>query len=386
LLDIIIIGAGPVGSRTAFQLAKMGHYVAVLEKRQDIGEKLCCTGIVSQECITHYFIPPEIIYHQANSASIFSPSGDSIRVYRPESQACIVDRQAFDRFWSRCAQSQGVEYHLHCKANRILPKPDKVVIEVERDGYPYQLEARAVVLACGFNSSLVRNLGLGQTGSFTTGAQTEVVANGIKEVEVYFGQKIAPGFFAWLVPTSNGKALVGLMTHRSPGIFLKDLLIELEAQGKIAVDNAQVRFGGIPLRPVARTYDDRLLVVGDAAGQVKPTTGGGIYFGLLCADIAADTLHGAFQAGDLSARKLSRYEKSWRQKIGHELRIEYFARQFYESLNDKQIDKLFSSLKSSGIVDSLLRDNNLSFDWHGGLMMKVLRLGVTSQVSRLLRL
>jgi flavin-dependent dehydrogenase len=126
--------------------------------------------------------------------------------------------------------------------------------------------------------------------------------------------------------------------------------------------------------------------VGDAAGQVKPTTGGGLYFGLICADIAATTLHNALHSGNLSSSGLSVYQRDWRRKLKSELRREYYARKIFERLNDKQINRLVSALNSTGLIESLLLDKSLSFDWHGGLMLKTLRLGLLSQFRKVLHL
>jgi len=149
-----------------------------------------------------------------------------------------------------------------------------------------------------------------------------------------------------------------------------------------SVDPLQISHGGIPLRSSSRTYGDRLIVAGDAAGQVKPTTGGGLYFGMLCADIASDTLNDAFGSGDLSSRKLSQYEKRWRKKIGRELDIEYFARRVFEHLSNRQIDSLIVRMKTSRAADALLSEKGFSFDWHGRLMVKALRYAALSQTRR----
>ena len=142
--------------------------------------------------------------------------------------------------------------------------------------------------------------------------------------------------------------------------------------GKIASDDVEISYGGIPLKPLPRTYDNRLVVVGTAAGQVKPTTGGGIYFGLLCADIAANHLHRALVTNDLSAKNLSGYQRRWKRKLGRELRTGYWARKFYEMLSDRQIDRIFNIMKSSGIVEALQKDEDLSFDWHGGVVTRLI--------------
>jgi digeranylgeranylglycerophospholipid reductase len=383
--DIAVIGGGPVGSWTAFRLAKMGHRVTVLEKRPGIGEKHCCTGIISQECAAKYDISPHLIFRQVNSARIISPSGLSLGVKRPETQACIVNRQAFDRALAVKAQSQGVEYLLNTGAEDISFKPNGIQIKVEVQGKVGYLSAQAAVLATGFNAPLIKRLGFGQPDYLVAGVQAEVGIKSLPEVEVYFDQELAPGFFAWLVPTTGERALAGLLTNQSPGQHLQEWLAQLAAQGKIISAKAQIRHGGIPLKPLTKTFSQRLLIVGDAAGHAKPTTGGGIYFGLLGADIAADTLHQAFTSGDLSARYLSQYEQNWRQKLGPELRIEIMVRRLYEHLSNSQIEKLLSVLKSTGIVDSLLKEETLSFDWHGGLMLKLLKLRALSKIGRLLK-
>jgi flavin-dependent dehydrogenase len=307
-------------------------------------------------------------------------------LFRPETQACIVDRAALDRWLANKAQSQGVEYQMNCEVEKISFDHDKAIIEIKNRGGGPGLEARAVVLASGYSAPLSKTLGLTPSSYFAAGVQAEVEIKETDGVEIYFGRKIAPGFFAWLVPTARDKALAGLLARQSPGLYLREMISRLASQGKIVPGEYPLHYSGIPLKPIRRTYGRRLVVVGDAAGQVKPTTGGGIYFGWICAGIAADTLHRAFTAGDLSAKMLSRYEIEWQRRIGHELRIEYFARRFFEHLSDKQIDKLFSTLNSSGMVDSLLRQDNLSFDWHGGLMTKILRAGIGYHAGRLLRL
>ncbi len=384
MLDVAVIGGGPVGSQLAYKLAMAGHHVMVFEKRAGIGEKPCCTGIISQECISTFNIPFEVVFRQVNSAKIFSPSGEYIRVQRPGAQAYIINRAVFDKYMAGKAQSLGVEYRLSSKIVNVISRNDSVLLEIEGEGEVRNREAQVAVLTTGFNSPLVKRLGFGQPSDFVAGAQAEVHSNGVDEVEVHFDQKLAQGFFAWLVPTAEGRCLAGLMSKKSPGYYLRSWLNDLAAQRKIIPDKHQILYGGIPLKPLSRTYNDRLLVVGDAAGQVKPTTGGGIYFGMLCADIAANTLHKAIQSRDFSASSLSSYEHDWRKKLNHELKREYVAHRIYQHLSNGQINALFVQIRSSGIVDSLLKEN-ISFDRHGSLLLKVLKIGVMSQANRLLR-
>ncbi|MBA7687018.1 hypothetical protein ES703_95478 [subsurface metagenome] len=156
-------------------------------------------------------------------------------------------------------------------------------------------------------------------------------------------------------------------------------------QGKIVSAEAGPNYGRVLLKPLARTYGERLLVVGGAAGQVKPTTGGGIYYGLLCAELAADNLHRALEADSLSAKSLANYEREWKRRIGRELKMGYWTRRLYEHLSDRQVDKIFDIMKSSGIDEELLRADNLSFDWHGEAMVRLLGRGAIAKVVKVMR-
>jgi len=386
LYDVVVIGGGPAGSYVAYQLAGMGHKVMVLERKQRVGEPVCCTGIIGQECANSFAIESNVILRQVNSARLFSPSGNLLRLWREEPQACILDRAAFDMAMANRAQGGGVEYVLNSPVRNIEVEEDKVKIEVSYQKAGLNLEAKAIVIATGFGSKLTEKLGLGNFADFVIGAQAEVATTGVDEVEVYFGRRIAPGFFGWLVPTSPGTARVGLLSRRSPELYLKELMAALLAQGKIVSTDVKLSCGGIPLKPLGRTFGERLIVVGDAAGQVKPTSGGGIYYGLLCADIAASTLNQALQHDDLSAKSLSKYEREWKRKLGRELKIGYWARKLFERLSDRQIDRIFDIIKANGIDEALLKAKDLSFDWHSRAILRLLGRTVVARAIGVFRL
>jgi flavin-dependent dehydrogenase len=135
----------------------------------------------------------------------------------------------------------------------------------------------------------------------------------------------------------------------------------------------EIRRKAIPVGTLVRSYGDRVLVIGDAAGQVKPTTGGGIYFGHLGAKIAAEVLDEALNSDSLTAGQLSRYQKQWKKKMGKELSRGYWARWAYARLSDRQIEGIFTAMDSSGMAQALLNSSDFSFDWHGRLILAVLR-------------
>ena len=386
MIDVIVVGAGPVGSYVACKLSALGYETVVLEQKERLGERVCCTGIIGQECASSFDVDESVILRRVNSARLFSPSGRLVRLWREETQAYIIDRVAFDLDMANQSQAKGAQYILSSPVRNIEVRDDRVRVEASLQEERPSFEARAIVIATGFGSKLVEGLGLGKAGDFVMGAQAEVSAVELDEVEVYLGQDVAPGFFAWLVPTSPQKALVGLLSRYNPRLYLKNFMSSLVTREKIVTTEAELSYGGIPLKPLAKTCAERLIVVGDAAGQVKPTTGGGIYYGLLCADIAANVLHRALASNALSAKSLADYEHEWRRKLKQELRIGYHARKFYERLSDRQIDRIFDIIKSHGIDEALLKMDELSFDWHSAAVLRLLEHRAVSKAIEMMKI
>jgi len=387
--DAAVVGGGPIGSYLACRLADLGYKVVVLERSPEVGHAVCCTGIIGKECFERFDLPREAIAFSGSSCTVHSPAGKTIRLVKDSVQAYVVDRPTLDKVLASRASGAGAEYRLSTKVTGISVHSDGIRADVQSQGEAGVINARMAIIGNGFGFALTRKSGLGQVGDYVLGAQAEVPANGTSEVEVYFGKDVAPGFFAWLVPRSEGRALVGVLARRTPGVYMKKLLVKLADQGKIGQDEATITYGGIPLRPLPRTYADRLIAVGDAAGHVKPTTGGGIYYGLLGADIAAESIDRAMREGDLSARRLRRYEKRWRDLLGRELDIGYWGRRLYERLGDNRIDQMFDIIARNGVHDAMLQSSDFSFDWHGtsilrAMRYKELRLAVWSAAKSLL--
>lgn len=372
MYDVVIVGAGVAGSYTASEISQSGHSVCVLEKHDRAGSKACCTGIVSSECIALLDTAKNIIQTEASSARIFSPSGNCIRVKKDGTSVYILDRPALDYGLAARAQKSGAEFHFSTTVSAILKEPQKLIIQANKDGKQFQIEARAAVLASGAATALTGSIGLGQINSFATGVQTEVSCSA-DETEVYTGNSIAPGFFAWLVPIGRGKAKAGLLCSGNPRAYTVKFLDFLADRGKIERATYKFSYGAVPLKPLARTYAERIIVVGDAAGQTKPTTGGGIYFGLLCAHIAAGTLIEALKNNDLSTGMLSKYQRSWHKILEQELTVDYWAHRLYSKLNDDQIEFIFGIIQRYKIHESILASPGITFDRHSEIILQAVK-------------
>jgi len=373
LYNTIIIGAGPVGSYLAVKLAQLGYNVLVLEKKKTAGQDICCTGIVSKECLDLMHLDKSLIMRQVSSARFLAPSGKPIRMWRSHEVAYIIDRPALNMELADRAQKSGVCYLFGAHVTDIQVETERLRVLANCGEQKRLFEAETAVITTGFGSPLPGRLGLGEIKDFAIGAQAEVNMADPDEVEIYFDQRLAPGGFAWLVPTRDNRGLAGLLTHHQPELHLKNLLSTLKTQDKIISAEVIPGYGAIPLRPLPRTYADRILVAGEAAGQVKPTTGGGIYYGLICADIAADTLHQAFQDHDLSKPRLAPYQKKWQAKLGKELQVGYWAHRLYKKLDNRNIERLHDFINKNSIPQFIAELDDFSFDWHSELILKTLK-------------
>lgn len=373
MYDVAIIGGGPVGSQVAYLLAGAGYKVVVLEKKPRLGIPVCCAGIISEQCLSSFAISKDLIIRRVNSGKLFSPSGKQIHLQNERIRGCIVDRAAFDTFLAERAQESGAIYFFNHRVDGFRVSTDKVEVNTCSGGEVQPFEARVAVLASGFNPRLLIKAGFSRVNKFVVGIQARVCTKGVDEVEIYFGREVAPYFFAWLVPTLPNQALVGLATRNNPGRYLQKLLLSLKDSGVVTDTDIELCYRGISLNTLDKTYATRLLVVGDAAGQVKPTTGGGVYFGLLCAELAAKTLDVALSYNDLSTKRLAGYQRAWQRKLGREFTIGNWARKFFEQLSNRQIDHVFDIIKTHQIDKDLAEAEELTFDWHSKTVMKLIK-------------
>jgi geranylgeranyl reductase family protein len=378
--DVIVAGAGPVGSRVAERLAGLGHGVLVIDRKPEISAPVCCTGIVSEECVRAFSIEETVILRHARSARVVSPFGNTINLVSDCPRAVILDRPAFNVLMADRARSLGAEYMTGSRITSLELRPGFVEVSYSQKGTERTVSARVVVIASGFSQELVTKAGLRRSNDLVAGAQAEIDAPELSEVCVYVGARFAPGFFAWVVPTRGGKALVGLLARRAARKRLKEFLSSLAGSERLAAQDAPITVSAVTLKPLDRTYGDRLLIAGTAAGQVKPITGGGIYYGLLCADLAAQTLDSALRSDDLSRKSLSRYQHAWKTLLADELRTAYRARRLYERLSDRRIDALLTAMSSRGLVDQAIRSGDVSFDWHGRSIRHLLRFSTLAKL------
>jgi len=368
--DVIVVGGGPAGLLTARDLSASGFSTIVLEEHDTIGVPVHCTGVLGMDAFDELDLPRQTILQTAHAARFISADGSSVLVDHERVRAAIIDRESFDAALAADAVSAGTEIQLGCRVRQI---------EVDADGVGVStavgtVRGRACVIACGANYRFNRQLGLGLPRLFVHSAQREVAFPEIDHVEVYLGRQVAAGGFGWLVPFNRGDASfarVGVMCEGRPRAAFKELAARIGRRFDVSFESDEPRVKVLPLAPVSRTWSRRVLAVGDAAGLVKATTGGGIYFSLLSGRIAAEVLASALHDDRLSATRLREYERRWRARLWPEIRAGLAFRAMASRLTDRTIDRVFELARVDGIVPLLKETAN--FNWHGAAARSLLR-------------
>lgn len=262
-----------------------------------------------------------------------------------------------------------VTVYLNTEVEEINITDSAFKVKVKRDRGEKEFCAMIGIIATGFELNFPGRR-LNRPKDFLYGIQTEVIMEDVSDVEVYFGRKIAPWSFAWVVPTNGGSAKVGLITEKNPATYLKRFFDNPLIRHRVSTCGNQVKCSPIPLGRIPKSYGERLIIVGEAAGQVKTTTGGGIYFGLLCSEIGARIILKAFENRDFSEKALEEYEIAWREKIEPELKAGIVLRNLFSKLSDYQIDLLMDLAKKDGMLPIIKKTN---FDWHRDIIASLLR-------------
>lgn len=366
--DVIVIGAGPSGSFAASQLAKDGLDVLILEKNGSPMHHPVCTGIIGVEAFERFHLHDDSIVSGIRDIKFVSPTGLSLPYRPPATQAYVVDRLKFDQGIRALAIKNGAHIRAGtlCEEVRIHDTHAEVKVSHSMEW----IKARAVVIASGFSRKLCDSLGLGSPSNYTQGAQTEVEMEGVKETEIHVGNAVAPGSFAWVVGLANGRARIGLTTKHHACEFLQKFLESPCLREKIK-ERGAILHKIIPVGNLRRTYSNRVLVVGEAAGLIKTTTHGGIYYGLISSQLAVDTLREAFRSGEFGSPLMKRYEERWKGTLDKEIKVGCRLRRFFSCLKDSQIDRFFRIAMNDGVMDIVYK--KARFDWHSDLIFSLMK-------------
>jgi len=339
-LDVLVIGGGPIGAVAAWSAALGGARVTLVERRDVRAAPSACTGLVSPRTLDALGASKRSVLGTIRAVEAVSPNGHRIRVRSDVAKAFVLDRIQLEQELHGRAHRAGVTIRRRTEA--VSLEPGGVLLrgpEGERT-----LRPAVTILATGHETALSRHASVLAPPRTFLAAQTEVEqrAEAEDQVTVYLGTDVAPGFFGWAVPIGEGRLRVGLAVR--PGADPKEcmdrLLRERFAKAPILTRSS----GIIPIGLVREPFADRLLVVGDTAGHVKPLSGGGLYIGALCGRIAGRKAARAALSGQTGHQDLADYGIACERAVGSELRYGLAARALLEALSDREMDEALEAV------------------------------------------
>jgi len=277
MYDVTVIGGGPSGLQAAANLASAGLDVLVLEAKKEIGDYKVCTGIVSRDAFLEFNIEQDSVYSQIQSVKVISPSGNEVSYTHEDPFAYVVDRKKFDGYLGKRALANGADIRTQHFVQDIVSKENCWEITAKtKDGSLQQYRAVMTVLATGVNYKLHHKVGLGQPKEFLYGVQAEAEVQNLDCTHIYFGKNVSKGAFGWLVPLNKKRVRFGLMTEKNPAACFDNLLESCSFIDFHSIDPQSINHKSIAQGLVSKTFSERTLAIGEAAGQVKNTTGGGL--------------------------------------------------------------------------------------------------------------
>jgi digeranylgeranylglycerophospholipid reductase len=360
--DVVVAGGSVAGLLCAREIASKNHKVLVIEEDYEIGTPEHCGGVVSIPAIDDLGIIPmrATLDNKIRSATITAPSGKSFTLDARPQQVIVLDRREFDKQIAHQAQVNGAEIRVKSSLR-----------EVTKDGVRTsdgEIKCKIIVDARGVSSLINKD----RTGTLQS-AQYEVFADWIdkERIEVYLDQEKYPGFFAWVIPTRRDEAKIGVAGRGiNPALAIEEFLKKKGKYSTIRKIFAPIWVKG----PIKEFVTGNIVTIGDAAGQAKPTTAGGIYSSGLGGILAGKAISKFLESGKESS--LSEYQKEWTGKFGKEFEHMLLARSLLERLDNKSIDSIFDSI-TPNILDEISKEG--SFDFHTTSVAKI--LGVKGSVK-----
>ncbi len=364
--DVAVVGGGPIGGFAAGELSKKFN-VALFEKNKEIGKHLSCAGLVTKRVFDFLEIDQKTcVQNEILGANIHSPKDNVLKIGGNKTHAVVIDRRIFDKKIAENAKKNGA--HIYLDNNILSAYRNNKIIEM-KTSKNIEIKSPLVIGADGPFSKIRDRFLNYEPKEYLRGIGAEVINVDLDPdfVEIFVGKKIAPGFFAWIIPTDKKgkKGRLGLCITKNgkPPKFYFEKLFKNKAASKYLKDAKIKEYiaGIIPIGYLKKTYSSNILAVGDAAGQVKPTSGGGIYPGLLSAKYCIKTAFKAIQKNDFSEKTLKKYHKDWTKEIGSELGRGLKFRSIFKNLKDEQIDKYIKKFNDPKIIEVINKYGDIDY-------------------------
>jgi digeranylgeranylglycerophospholipid reductase len=370
--DVLVAGGSVAGLLTARELASRGISVVVVEEHHEIGTPEHCGGMVSAQGLNKLGIMPDSnVFQNFVTKTIITSPSSLVELNSEHQNVVVIDRRALDKQIAHQAQRAGAAIRTGCIFKSIGSDGAERFIAKTTDGdisCLYFVDARGIA-----------SLASSGRENFLPSAQFEIYASWIKDdiVQVTFDSDLYPGFFAWIIPTGQGIGKVGVAGR---GINVSTALKHfVESRGKrystIRKIFAPIWIGGA----IDSFVTGKTILVGDAAGQTKPSTAGGIYSCGIAGILAGRAIAETIKLNEDSALKV--YEQEWRNLFQNEFRKMTMARKVLERLDNKALDEIINSLTEHKLREII---ESTDFDYHSNVLSLLLGSGVGVKLTRAL--
>ncbi|PJC50749.1 MAG: dehydrogenase [Nitrosopumilales archaeon CG_4_9_14_0_2_um_filter_34_16] len=355
--DVVIAGGSVAGLLCAREISSNGFSVLVIEEDYEIGTPEHCGGLVSIAGLEELGVIPfrKTFDHMIESATITSPNGNNFTINSKKQKVAEISRRELDKQIAFQAQKNGATIKVRTSFQELTDTGIRTNEE--------NIDCKIFVDARGVSSLIHKD----RTGILSS-AQYEIYANWIKKgkVEVIFDQEKYPGFFAWIIPSNEGKGKVGVA---GKGINVSEA-IDMFLKEKGEFSTIRKIFAPIWIKgPIKNFVEGKTIIIGDAAGQAKPTTAGGIFTSGMGGVYAGQAISKFLKTNNKT--DLDEYQKRWMNRFGKEFEKQTLARKILERIDNNTINKLFDSVTPEITKEISEKDD---FDFHTGSIIKLLGL------------
>ena len=345
--DVVVVGAGPVGSTIAYYLSNYGLDVAIIDKKKQIGDPLQCAGILSKHIFELNELPEDVILNEVKGLFLHTKN-HILNVSKEDTEAYVIDRIAYDEFLLNRAVGSGTKLI----NNKVIDVDSEGGITYLSDGQ--KIKSKIIIGCDGYNSTLSKIIGNTQEKFMASQALVkidEISMNSFRNttksvddyVDTYLLTDILPGFL-WIIPLKNDLYRIGLFSsqnHKTQAEFLKNFTTD-----NFDCEIIEKYKGFIPIFDGKNDIvKNRLLLIGDAANQIKPTSGGGLLIAFDSCKMAKEYVIRAIEEEDEDI--LLRYQKEFRKKYLKEFNYQFKVQKTLNLLSDEDLDYLFNNLKKN---------------------------------------
>lgn len=376
--DAVVVGAGPVGSTISYYLAQNGLNVAIIERKKQIGYPLQCAGILSRHIFEINELPDEVILNSVKGAFLHTQN-HILNVEKEEDVAYVIDRIGYDQFLLNRAVDSGVEL-INRKA--IDVNAEEGITYFSKEEF---ITSRVIVACDGHNSGISSAIGNVQR-SFQASQMLvsidEKNMNGFRKskkdindyVDTYLFEEILPGFL-WIIPIRNNRYRIGLFSnqsHKQQNEFLTNFLNE-----NFDYEILEKYKGFIPIyNNKNNIVKERVILIGDAASQVKPTSGGGLLIAFDSCRIASKYIKEAIEKDDVKI--LNGYEEEFNRKYSKEFSYQFKVQNTLNLLNNNDLDYLFEKLRENDCERIISEYGDM--DNQSGLVKEFIKRGLIFKI------